>query len=71
MLSLVEFDHGDDSGLVELSASVGWDYDEHEIGTVMAIGKIFGHKNTEGKIVSSAAINRYDSNLASVGMVYC
>ncbi|WP_088035051.1 GNAT family N-acetyltransferase [Evansella clarkii] len=68
-LTLVQFENKDISGLVELSASVGWDYDEQEIGTVMASGKIFGHKNAEGKIVSSAAIIKYDGNLASIGMV--
>ncbi len=35
----------------------------------MASGKIYGHKNTVGKIVSSAAIIPYDTNLASIGMV--
>ncbi|MGG3572303.1 GNAT family N-acetyltransferase [Bacillus gobiensis] len=66
---LVQYDHNDVPGLIKLSASVGWDYDEHEIGTVMSSGKIFGHKNTEGHIVSSAAIIPYDTNLASIGMV--
>jgi ribosomal protein S18 acetylase RimI-like enzyme len=69
VLKLVEFDKNDVLGLIELSASVGWDYDEHEIRTVMSSGNIFGHRNTEGKIVSSAAIIPYDTNLASLGMV--
>ncbi|MBM6617096.1 GNAT family N-acetyltransferase [Bacillus suaedaesalsae] len=69
ILELVQFDKCDVSGLIELSASVGWDYDENEIGTVLSSGKIFGHKNAEGKIVSSAAIIPYDSSLASIGMV--
>lgn len=68
-LDLVEFDKQDVLGLIELSASVGWDYDEHEIRTVMSSGKIYGHKNAVGKIVSSAAIIPYDTELASVGMV--
>jgi len=68
-LKLVEFDKYDVLGLVELSTSVGWDYDEYEVRTVMASGKIYGHKNTVGKIVSSAAIIPYDTNLASIGMV--
>jgi predicted GNAT family N-acyltransferase len=69
ILELVKFDENDVTGLIELSESVGWDYDEYEIGTVMSSGKIFGHKNDEGKIVSSAAIIQYDNNLASIGMV--
>ncbi|UZM97877.1 hypothetical protein OL548_23485 [Lysinibacillus sp. MHQ-1] len=38
-LKLVEFDKYDVLGLVELSTSVGWDYDEYEVRTVMASGK--------------------------------
>lgn len=68
-LKLVQFENKDIRGLVELSASVGWDYDEQEVGTVMASGKIFGHKNADGEILSSAAIIKYDGNLASIGMV--
>lgn len=68
-LQLVLFDANDIPGLMDLSDSVGWDYDESEIKTVMMSGKIFGHKNAEGKIVSSAAIMTYDTNLASIGMV--
>ncbi len=59
----------DIQGLIELSASVGWDYDAHEIKTIMAAGRIVGHKNTEGKIVSCAAITPYETNVASIGMV--
>jgi N-acetylglutamate synthase-like GNAT family acetyltransferase len=68
-LQLVLFDANDIPGLIALSGSVGWDYDEFEITTVMLSGKIFGHKNAEGKIVSSAAIITYERNLASIGMV--
>ncbi|MED4204859.1 GNAT family N-acetyltransferase [Neobacillus mesonae] len=68
-LKLVQFGLNDIKGLIELSASVGWDYDKYEIRTVLSTGKIFGHKNSEGKIVSSAAIIPYDTNLASIGMV--
>ncbi|WNV77948.1 GNAT family N-acetyltransferase [Bacillus atrophaeus] len=69
ILELVQFDKCDVSGLIELSASVGWDYDKNEIETVLSSGKIFGHKNAEGKIVSSAAIIPYETSLASIGMV--
>jgi GNAT superfamily N-acetyltransferase len=68
-LELVQFNKNDIKGLIELSASVGWDYDEYEIGTVLSSGKIFGHKNFEEQIVSSAAIIPYDTKLASIGMV--
>ncbi|MFB7158818.1 GNAT family N-acetyltransferase [Lysinibacillus sp. NPDC056232] len=68
-LQLVVFEENDIPGLIALSDSVGWDYDEFEIRTLMMSGKIFGHKNAEGKTVSSAAIITYDSNVASIGMV--
>jgi len=68
-LQLVVFEENDIPELIALSDSVGWDYDEFEIRTVMTSGKIFGHKNAEGEIVSSAAIITYDTNLASIGMV--
>ncbi|MGA4719800.1 GNAT family N-acetyltransferase [Fictibacillus nanhaiensis] len=59
----------DVSNLIELSSAVGWDYDEHEIQTILSSGLVYGHKNAEGEIVSSAAIIPYDTNLASIGMV--
>lgn len=68
-LALVEFDENDISGLITLSASVEWDYDEFEIATVLSSGKIFGHKDAAGTIVSSAAIIKYDTHIASIGMV--
>ena len=66
---LTLFTSSDIQGLIELSASVGWDYDAYEIETIMAAGRIVGHKNMEGKIVSCAAIIPYDTNVASIGMV--
>lgn len=69
VLELVEFDKYDILDLIELSASVGWDYDEYEIRTVMSSGKIYGHKNAVGKVISSAAIIPYETDLASIGMV--
>jgi predicted GNAT family N-acyltransferase len=69
-LELYELNESDAKGLVELSASVGWDYDEEEIRTFFSSARqIYGHKNSEGKIVSSAAIIPYDNNLACIGMV--
>lgn len=69
VLKVEQFNNNDVSSLIELSSSVGWDYDENEIRTILSSGKIYGHKNPEGKLVSSAAIIPYDTNLASIGMV--
>ena len=69
-LELVELTESDTTGLVELSASVGWDYDEDEVATLFSsCYKIFGHKNSDGKLVSSAAIIQYERKLASIGVV--
>lgn len=56
-------------GLIALSDSVGWDYDEPEIHTILSIGTVFGHKDASGTLLSSAAIIPYDDKLASIGMV--
>lgn len=69
VLKVERFDHNDVLHLIELSSSVEWDYDEQEIHTILSSGCIYGHKNAEGEIVSSAAIISYDTNLASIGMV--
>ncbi|WP_214482227.1 GNAT family N-acetyltransferase [Bacillus sp. SM2101] len=68
-LELFELNTDDINSLIELSTSVGWDYDKYEIGTVLSTGTIFGHKNALGKVVSCAAIIPYDKNVASIGMV--
>ncbi|MDX8345828.1 GNAT family N-acetyltransferase [Rossellomorea sp. YZS02] len=68
-LHLVQFDKKDIPAFIELSKSVGWDYDEREIDTVLSAGNVFGHKNFKGKIISSAAIIPYEKSVASIGMV--
>ncbi|UOB81853.1 GNAT family N-acetyltransferase (plasmid) [Bacillus sp. ZJS3] len=59
----------DIGSLINLSNLVGWDYDESELKTVLSCGHIFGHKNINGEVVSSAAIIPYENKLASLGMV--
>ncbi|MFE4522399.1 GNAT family N-acetyltransferase [Cytobacillus firmus] len=66
---LAELNQYDIPGLIDLSASVGWDYDEYEVRTILESGRVFGHKNAAGRIVSSSAIIPYDTRLASIGMV--
>lgn len=68
-LKLSIMSENDIQGLVALSKLVGWDYDTDEITTIMSSGKILGHKDEFGQIVSSAAIIPYDTYLASLGMV--
>ena len=55
--------------LVDLSAAIGWDYDAREVGTLEAVGRLFGHKTRDGHLVSSAAIVPYSQAFAFLGMV--
>lgn len=64
-----QFHSNDTQGLIHLSASIGWDYDEHDIQTIMSAGTVWGHRNDQGEIISSAAILPYRSGLSTIGMV--
>lgn len=69
MLKIVNFDISDIPDLIGLSESVGWDYDFDEIQTILMSGIVYGHRNQFGEVVSSAAIIKYGSSLATIGMV--
>ncbi len=56
-------------GLIALSESVGWDYAEPELRTVLSSGTIYGIRNNRRQIVASAAIIPYGRQLASIGLV--
>ncbi|QSX24179.1 GNAT family N-acetyltransferase [Priestia megaterium] len=68
-ISLKRLNESDIEDLVNLSKSIGWDYDCDEVQTVLDSGRIYGHVNEEGKLLSSAAIITYGQSLASIGMV--
>lgn len=55
--------------LIELSASLGWDYSHPDLHTILTSGIAYGHKTPTGKLISSAAIFPYGPKLASLGMV--
>ncbi|MGG1658768.1 GNAT family N-acetyltransferase [Brevibacillus sp. NRS-1366] len=55
--------------LIALSDSVGWDYEEAELRTILSIGSVFGHKDESDQLVSCSAIIRYEESLATIGMV--
>ncbi|KPV60813.1 hypothetical protein QJ48_03310 [Paenibacillus sp. A3] len=59
----------DISGLIALSESVGWDYAEPELRTVLSSGTVYGIKNNYQQILASAAIIPYGRQLASIGLV--
>ncbi|MFD3448919.1 GNAT family N-acetyltransferase [Microbacteriaceae bacterium 4G12] len=68
-ISLKALNKLDIEKIVNLSHSVGWDYDQHEIQTVLDSGNIYGHINEHDELLSSAAIIPYGQDLASIGMV--
>lgn len=61
--------HQDIDDIIRLSQSVGWDYDQAEVTTILNSSKVFGHKNEASEVVSSAAIIPYGEKAASIGMV--
>lgn len=68
-LHMTSLNKEDMAGLIRLSASVGWDYNEQEINTLLSAGAVFGHKNEQGDLISSSAIFPYGPQLASIGIV--
>nr|WP_206765649.1 GNAT family N-acetyltransferase [Paenibacillus dendritiformis] len=66
---MLELHEEDIPGLIALSDSVGWDYDEPELVTILSAGRVFGHKTEQGSLVSSSAVLPYGDDLASIGMV--
>lgn len=68
-LTLKKFDENDIPQLINLSNSVGWDYCEAEIQTILCSGNIYGHINENNDIISSGAIITYDQKISSIGMV--
>ncbi|MCA1038464.1 GNAT family N-acetyltransferase [Bacillus infantis] len=68
-ISLERLNEEDISGLIELSASVGWDYEREEILTLLNSGTVLGHKTIDGKLVSCSALIPYNTHLAWLGMV--
>jgi predicted GNAT family N-acyltransferase len=69
VINLGKLNKDDIPGLLALSQSVKWDYDEHDFDTIIKSGRVFGHRTNEGRIVSCSAIIPYDNKLATIGMV--
>lgn len=66
---LTQFALEDAPALLELSESIGW---PHEIGdwqTSLAASKIFGHRGADGKILSSAGVYQFGSELGALAVV--
>ncbi len=68
-LPLVQFAPADAAALLELSESIGW---PHEIGdwqTTLAASQVFGHRGSDGKILSSSSIYQFGPTLAALAVV--
>jgi GNAT superfamily N-acetyltransferase len=68
-LKLERLTAADIPDVVCLSEMLGWDYGEQEIRLVLEAGQLFGHRNSEGTVVSTSAIFPYAGELASLGLV--
>jgi GNAT superfamily N-acetyltransferase len=67
--SLVQFAAAAAPLLLELSESIGW---PHEIGdwqTTLAASQVFGHRATDGRILSSSSIYQFGPDLAALAVV--
>jgi GNAT superfamily N-acetyltransferase len=66
---LVQFTAADAPLLLDLSESIGW---PHEIGdwqTTLAASQVFGHRASDGKILSSSSIYQFGPGLAALAVV--
>ncbi|MBA4496167.1 GNAT family N-acetyltransferase [Paenactinomyces guangxiensis] len=55
--------------VIGLSDQLGWDYSAEELELILQTGYLYGHKNENGKVISTAAIFPYGTTLASLGTV--
>ncbi|WP_413381983.1 GNAT family N-acetyltransferase [Alkalihalobacillus sp. 1P02AB] len=68
-LTLTKCNMTDIPALIQLSTSVGWDYDQPTLQTVLKDGDVFGFKDQVGNIIASAAIIIFEEKVASIGLV--
>lgn len=68
-LELIKIQESHIKDLITLSTTVGWEYDEKEVKTLLSSGKVFGYVTKENTVIACAAIIPYETRLASIGMV--
>ncbi len=66
---LIEFQRGDAPELLALSESIGWPHTLEDWETAIACGRGFGHRDSHGRILSSAVLYSYGPNLAALAQV--
>jgi N-acetylglutamate synthase-like GNAT family acetyltransferase len=67
--SIVRLSNGDIPAIHQLTTLVGWDYTVADVTTIFQTGLVFGHKEANGILISTAAIFPYNNQFASIGMV--
>jgi GNAT superfamily N-acetyltransferase len=65
----IEFTGADATELAGLSERVGWRHTPADWRTALASGAVFGSRDEDGSIISSAGIFAYGAELASIGLV--
>jgi hypothetical protein len=60
-MKIEQLKYDDIPSIIGLSASVGWDYTYEEAQVFLAAGKVFGHRESNGRIVSCAGVFAYGS----------
>ena len=68
-LRVTQFTPVHSAGLLALSQSIGWQQTLEDWHRIFEAGMVFGHRSTEGEVVSSTALFVYGRALASIGMV--
>src|SRR5260370_16783396 len=60
---------GDAPELRVLSQAIGWTHTDDDWRTILEVGRVFGHRASDGGFLSSGALFEYGPSLASIGMI--
>ena len=60
---------GDARELRVLSQAIGWTHTDDDWRTILEVGRVFGHRASDGGFLSSGALFEYGPSLASIGMI--
>jgi ribosomal protein S18 acetylase RimI-like enzyme len=60
---------GDAPELRVLSQTIGWAHTDDDWRTILQVGRVFGHRASDGGFLSSGALFEYGPSLASIGMI--
>ena len=66
---MIQFAPEDAPALLELSEAIGWPHELGDWQTALGASQIFGQRDADGKILSSAGIYQFGSELAALALV--